>query len=229
MMTSVRWRALLVALLMVASAGAAVFGRPTKHMADQIGMPNLEAMFPKAFGEWRVDTSMPVVLPSPDVQALLDKIYNQVLSRSYVNAKGERIMLSVAYGGDQSDGTSAHRPEVCYPAQGFAITANKLQTLPVGGRQLPVRQLMSKLGPRNEPITYWVVVGGDVVTTGIGQKLAQMRYGVRGIVADGMLMRVSNIEADMAKGHQLQARFITDLAGQMDAASASRVFGKVGS
>ena len=87
---------------------------------------------------------------------------------------------------------------------------------------------MSKLGPRNEPITYWVVVGGDVVTSGIGQKLAQMRYGVRGVIADGMLMRVSSIEADMAKGHAVQVRFISELARQMDSGSASRVFGKVG-
>ncbi|MDO9283973.1 MAG: EpsI family protein [Aquabacterium sp.] len=228
-MSTARWRALLVALLMLASAGAAVVGRPTRHMADQVGMPNLEAMFPKSFGTWRVDTSLPVILPSPDVQALLDKIYNQVLSRTYVNAEGQRIMLSVAYGGDQSDGTSAHRPEVCYPAQGFAITANRLTTLPIGPRQLPVRQLMSKLGPRNEPITYWVVVGGEVVTTGIGQKLAQMRYGVRGIIADGMLVRVSSIDNDMIAGHQLQARFINELAGQMSAAAVARVFGKAGS
>lgn len=228
MMNALRWRALLVALLMLASAGAAVVGRPTRHMADQVGMPNLEAMFPKEFGGWRMDTSMPVILPSPDVQALLDKIYNQVLSRTYVNAQGQRIMLSVAYGGDQSDGTSAHRPEVCYPAQGFAITANRLTTLQLGQRQLPVRQLMSQLGPRNEPITYWVTVGGEVVTTGIGQKLAQMRYGVRGIIADGMLVRVSSIDNNMVGGHQLQARFIAELVSHMDASSASRVFGKAG-
>ncbi|MBL8351862.1 MAG: EpsI family protein [Burkholderiaceae bacterium] len=229
MMNAPRWRALLVALLMLASAGAAVLGRPTKHMADQVGMPDLEAMFPRAFGTWRVDTSMPVILPSPDVQALLDKIYNQVLSRTYVNAEGQRIMLSVAYGGDQSDGTSAHRPEVCYPAQGFAITVNRMGSVPLGQRQLPVRQLMSQLGPRKEPITYWVTVGGEVVTTGIGQKLAQMRYGVRGIIADGMLVRVSSIDNDMAGGHRLQALFISDLVSHMDAASAARVFGRAGS
>jgi EpsI family protein len=229
MMTAVRWRALLVALLMLAGAAAAVVGRPTRHMADQVGMPNLETLFPKAFGTWQLDTSMPVILPSPDVQALLDKIYNQVLSRTYINAEGQRIMLSVAYGGDQSDGTSAHRPEVCYPAQGFAITANRLAKMPLGQGQLPVRQLMSKLGPRNEPITYWVVVGGEVVTTGIDQKLAQLRYGVRGIVADGMLVRVSSIDQDMARGHALQSRFIIDLADQMAPAAAARVFGRPGS
>ena len=229
MMSALRWRALLVALLMVAGAAAAVLARPTKHMADQVGMPNLETLFPQQFGPWRMDTSMPVILPSPDVQALLDKIYNQVLSRTYINTEGQRIMLSVAYGGDQSDGTSAHRPEVCYPAQGFAITDNRAVSLPIGPRQLPVRQLMSKLGPRNEPITYWVVVGGEVVTTGLSQKLAQMRYGVRGIIADGMLVRVSSIDQDMGRGHALQARFVGDLATQMDPSAAARVFGRFGS
>jgi EpsI family protein len=228
MMTALRWRALLVALLMVAGAAAAVVGRPSRHMADQVGMPNLEAMFPKQFGGWRVDSSMPVILPAPDVQALLDKIYNQVLSRTYVNAEGQRIMLSVAYGGDQSDGTSAHRPEVCYPAQGFAITANQASTLALGSGALPVRKLMSALGARQEPITYWVVVGGDIVTTGIGQKLAQMRYGLRGVIADGMLVRVSSIDSDMARGHAAQARFVAELAAQMEPAAAARVFGRRG-
>ncbi len=228
MMTQSRWRALLMALLMVASAAAAVLARPTKQMADQAGLPNLEAMFPMDFAGWRVDAKQAVILPSPDVQALLNKIYNQVLSRTYVNDQGQRIMLSVAYGGDQSDGTSAHRPEVCYPAQGFAITANREATVQLGQHTLPVRQLMSRLGQRNEPITYWVVVGGDVVTSGMGQKLAQMRYGLRGIIADGMLVRVSSIDNDMANGNAIQAKFIADLAQQMNPAAALRVFGKPG-
>ncbi|HMN75147.1 MAG TPA: EpsI family protein [Burkholderiaceae bacterium] len=224
-MNGLRWRALVVALLMLAGSAAAVLAKPTKSLADQIGIPNLDAMLPKQFGEWRVDTNMPTILPSPDVQAQLDKIYNQVLSRTYVNKSGQRIMLSVAYGGDQSDGTSAHRPEVCYPAQGFAITSNQLTTLYVGGRELPARRLMSKLGQRNEPITYWVVVGDEVVTTGIGQKLAQMRYGLHGVIADGMLVRISSIDADMERGHKLQEQFASDLFSHIDHAAAARLFG----
>lgn len=227
-MTSQRIKALIVAFLMIASAGAAVLGRPTKHMADQIGMPNLETMFPKSFGEWRLDTSLPVILPSPDVQALLDKIYNQVLSRTYINGAGQRIMLSVAYGGDQSDGTSAHRPEVCYPAQGFAITANQATTLRIAGQAVPARLLVSKLGTRVEPITYWVVVGDQVVTSGLGQKLAQMRYGVRGVIADGMLVRVSSIDADEVRAHQIQARFVDDMAREVAAKLRARIFGRGG-
>lgn len=221
-----RRRALIAAALMLGGAGAAVWARPTRHLADEIGMPDLETLFPSEFGDWRVDTSIPVILPSPDVQALLNKIYNQVLARTYVNPAGERIMLSVAYGGDQSDGTGAHRPEVCYPAQGFAISSNQPSTMALGaGRSIPVRRLMSRLGGRAEPITYWIVVGDEVVTTGIGQKLAQLRYGVRGLIADGMLIRVSSIDAEQARAYRLHDRFVADLHGVLDGAGSVRVFG----
>jgi EpsI family protein len=226
MMNSVLWRALMAAVIMLAGATLAHLGKPGIYLADQIGKPDLESLFPKQFGRWRLDTRMAVILPAPDVQARLDAIYNQVLSRTYVNADGQRVMLSVAYGGDQSDGTSAHRPEVCYPAQGFEITANTKAVQNTAGGTLPVRQLMSRLGGRNEPITYWVVVGSEVATSGIEQKLAQMRYGLRGVISDGMLVRVSSIDADMARGHALQSAFITELAGAMPSQARGRVFGE---
>jgi EpsI family protein len=226
MTTHPRRRSLLAAGVMLAGAGLAVGLRPSTHMADEFGVPDLETMFPVSFGSWRVDTSLPVILPSPDVQAQLDKIYNQVLARTYVNDKDERVMLSVAYGGDQSDATSAHRPEVCYPAQGFAITSNTAASVQVAGRDIPVRHLMSRLGARQEPITYWIVVGDQVVTTGWGQKLAQMRFGLRDIIADGMLVRVSSIDADMNRAFELQSVFLADLGGTLDTQVATRVLGR---
>ncbi len=224
-MNQARRRGLLAAAVMLSGAAASYFGKPTVFLADKIGKPDLEALIPKRFGDWKVDTGIPFVLPAPDVQAQLDIIYNQVLTRTYVNALGQRIMLSVAYGGDQSDGSSAHRPEVCYPAQGFAISANEKSLQPVAGGTLAVRTLMSQRGDRFEPITYWVVVGNEVVTTGIEQKLAQMRYGLRGLIADGMLVRVSSIGADGPKAHALQAGFILALAEEMPASARPRVFG----
>jgi EpsI family protein len=199
--------------------------RPTRLMSESQGVPKLENLFPTAFGDWRVDTSLPVVLPAPDVQAQLNKIYNEVIARTYVNKDGQRLMLSVAYGGDQSDATSAHRPEVCYPAQGFAITDNFGDSLHAAGRDIPVRRLMSRRSGRSEPITYWIVVGDQVVTSGIGQKLAQMRYGLRNIIADGILVRVSSIDNDMQKGHQVQSQFIDDLGQVLEGDKARRVFG----
>jgi len=51
----------------------------------------------------------------------LDKLYSQILNRVYVNATGYRIMLLLAYGSDQHGSLQADKPEVCYPAQGFAL------------------------------------------------------------------------------------------------------------
>lgn len=224
-MTPVRWRALAVCALMVASAAAAMLARPARPLADILGMPDLEAMFPQHFGTWRIDAGVSVILPAPDVQAKLDRIYNRVLARTYVNSQGQRVMLSVAYGGDQSDASSAHRPEVCYPAQGFAILSNQSATLSIEGRKLPVRRLVSRLGSREEPITYWIVVGDEVVTTGIGQKLAQMRYGVKGIIADGMLMRVSSIDTSPAHAFAVQSAFVAELSGTIEPKLRPRAFG----
>ena len=226
-MTSVRWRALAAAALMLAVAGLAQFGKPTVYLADQIGKPDLELIFPKQFGRWRIDANIPIVLPAPDVQAALNAIYNQVLTRTYVDADGQRIMLSVAYGGDQYDGTSAHRPEGCYPAQGFDITSNEKAVQRVPDGMLAVRRLMSRRGERSEPLTYWIVVGSKVATTGVEQKLAQLRYGLRGVIADGMLVRVSSIDADMAHGHAVQASFIADMAAGVTGPVRPRVFGEM--
>ncbi len=162
---------------------------------------------------------------SPDQAELLNKIYNQTLSRNYVNDKGERVMLSVAYGGDQSDGTSAHRPEVCYPAQGFQITGNRRVNLNIADRQVSARQLESKLGARYEPVTYWIVIAEQTTTSGTEQKLAQLRYGLRGLIPDGMLVRVSTIDRDAAKADQRQIRFLREMAAAMPEPQRDRVFG----
>jgi len=219
-------RSLAVLGLSLLTAAVAYTWRPTLHLTDSIGKPKLEEAFPAAFGEWRVDANMPVVLPAPDVQAKLNQIYNQVLSRTYVSPRGERIMLSVAYGGDQSDGTRAHRPEVCYPAQGFQVKSSQVADLSLPeGRTLHVRRLVAQLGPRHEPITYWVMVGDQVATSSTEQKLAQLRFGVKGVIPDGMLIRVSSIDDQTDRAYALQARFVADLQTGIPTASRARIFG----
>jgi EpsI family protein len=185
-------------------------------------------LFPKTFGDWRIDDRQPVQLVSPDQLAMINRIYNQTLSRTYVNVRGDRIMLSVAYGGDQSDAARAHRPEVCYPAQGFEIIANQVARLALPSRALPVRQLMARQGGRLEPITYWMTVGERIALSGTQQKLAQLTYSTRGLVPDGMLVRVSSIDADKDKAYIAHAGFISQLSQGMAQGPKARVFGEAG-
>lgn len=221
-----RLKALISMVLMLLAVAGAQVWRPTAHLADTRPKVELETIFPKAFGDWTLDERMPVQLISPDTQVMLDKIYNQTLSRTYVNRQGERIMLSVAYGGDQSDGTRAHRPEVCYPAQGFQITANGEGMLSLGQQSLRVRQLMSTLGGRVEPITYWIVVGDRVTLSGTEQKLAQLSYSTRGVVPDGMLVRVSSINSDAAAAYRLHQSFVAAMSGAIRADVRAQVVGR---
>lgn len=225
-MTPVRRRALLVCAGSLGAVGLAHALRPTIHMADELGQPDLQQIFPKAFGTWRIDPTVPVVMPSPDTQALLDSIYNQTLTRTYVDDKGRRVMLSVAYGGDQSDATKAHVPEVCYPAQGFRVSTNRLGKLSLAGRTVATRELMSRLGSRAEPITYWLVIGDRVTVSRTDQKLAQFRLGLSGRIPDGLLVRVSSIDDNMDRGIALQAEFLKSLADAVPERSRDRIFGR---
>ncbi|MDP2006730.1 MAG: EpsI family protein [Rubrivivax sp.] len=228
-MTAARLKALLALLLMAAAFAAGQFWKPTRHLSDMQAAVDLETMFPKAFGDWAVDTRQPVQLVSPDTQALLDKLYNQMLTRTYVHApSGRRIMLSVAYGGDQSDGTRAHRPEICYPAQGFEVVASHESRLQAAGQAVRVRQLVARQGGRVEPISYWVTVG-DRIALGPGeQKLAQLRFGIAGVIADGMLVRISNIDRDVEKSYVLHQEFFAGMTQAMAPAVLARVIGVPG-
>jgi EpsI family protein len=210
---------------MVSTVGLSVWLTPRVYLSDKLGKPDLQFLFPRQFGNWRVDARSAMVLPSPETQALLDSIYNQTLTRTYVNPMGYRIMLSVAYGGDQSDATRAHMPEVCYPAQGFQITASDARQLTLLNRQVAVRTLMSRYGTRFEPITYWMVVGDRVALSRTDQKLAQFALGLRGYIPDGMLIRVSSIDSDADKGHLAQEAFLKDLAEAVPEVGRDRVFG----
>ena len=57
------------------------------------------------------------------------------------------------------------------------------------------------------------------------QKLVQIEYGLRGVIPDGMLVRVSSIDTDAANAFVRQAEFIADLAVAMPAAARPRILG----
>ncbi|HEY4083235.1 MAG TPA: EpsI family protein [Burkholderiaceae bacterium] len=225
-MKAVRLRAFVVLLCMACATAFGHWMRPTVHLADSERKVELESIFPKSFGNWQIDTNIPASIVSPDVQAMLKELYNQTLSRTYINNRtGQRIMLSVAYGGDQSDASRAHRPDVCYPAQGFDVLSSGRTVLSLPEGTLPVERMVAKLGPRVEPITFWFAVGDYVAVSGQDQKLAQLRYGLRGLIPDGMLVRVSSIDNDEGVAYALQADFVRQMQEAFDPSWVPRVFG----
>lgn len=218
----------MLGVLMIVSAALTMALTPTKKIADQQDRFDLEVMVPVKFGNWKIDDSIIPLQVDADTQAKLDKIYNQTLSRTYVNSYGERIMLSIAYGGDQSDNLAVHKPEVCYYAQGFEIMKIYADELLTQYGKFPIKRLMAVKGNRNEPITYWVTIGNKAVLPGIEEKLQQLRYGLTGDVPDGMLVRVSTIDTNKEKAYQLQDIFIQDLLSTVADRERTRLIGSFG-
>jgi len=180
---------------------------------------------PREFGDWRIDPQTEPIVPAPDVQAKLDRIYQQVVSRTYVNGAGERVMLTIAHGGDQSDALKAHRQEACYAAQGFDIHGLQLGELDVAGRSIPVTRMVATRGERIEPVTYWFTMGERVVL-GRGERLrVQVENGLAGRIPDGMLVRVSTLTPDAANAFAAQQAFVGALFAGLADRDAARFVG----
>ncbi len=199
--------------------------KPTHKIADQQEKINLESMIPAQFDEWVVDKTLVPIRVNTEEQDVLKRIYAQTLSRAYVNKNGQRVMLSIAYGNDQSDGMRVHRPEVCYEAQGFQILKQDAGQLSLGASVLPVRYVLAVQGMRVEPITYWMTIGDSVTKPGLQQKIKQLQYGLTGKIPDGMLVRISTIDADEAGAYKVQAQFAKQMLAAMSPASQVKLIG----
>jgi EpsI family protein len=198
---------------------------PKQKVADAKANFSLEAMIPKTFAGWRVDTSVVPLTPDPTQKELIAALYDQTLSRTYVNAEGQRVMLSIAYGGDQSKQLQLHLPEVCYVAQGFDMVKDRRDELGTGFGKLPVKRLVARQNARNEPITYWVTIGDKAVMSGIDQKMQRFMYGLSGRIPDGMLVRVSTIGTDEAGAYRVQDRFVNQMLDALKPGDRSRLLG----
>ncbi len=210
----------------LAMAGTAAAAPLAKPVADPRPAADLHAVIPSAFGDWRIDPDVAQVAPAPDVQASLDRLYRQIVSRTYVDSRGERMMLTVAYGGDQSDALKAHRQEACYAAQGFDIRFVEHGALAADGRrEIPVTRLLAVRGERSEPVTYWFTMGDRVVLGRAERLRVQLEHGLARRVPDGMLVRVSSLSTDMPHAFTSQQAFIAALVAALPAAQRPRFVG----
>lgn len=221
-----RRRGLVLLGAMAGTAWASEALKPRQHLSLTKPPVQLEQQIPKVLGNWTVDASIIPLLPDAQLQAKLDALYSQLLARTYVNPQGQRVMLSIAYGADQSsEATAVHRPEFCYSAQGFRVTNAGRETLGLGGKSLEAQRLIAEMGPRFEPITYWVTLDEHASLPGLSRKLDQLRYGLRGQIPDGMLVRVSTVGLPKEQSFAVQREFLETLYGAVSPTVRGRYFG----
>ena len=211
-------------LLAMLSAAWLAHALAPRQAWEDAAHADLAALVPSRFAGWREDTQA-LSIPSGDVEAQLGRIYDSTLTRIYTDERGRRVILVIAYGGVQSRSLQVHRPEVCYTAQGFQQESQRADQLHASGENIPVMRLVMTQGPRYEPITYWVRIGDKTVRGNLEQGFARLQYGLRGVIPDGLLFRVSTIGLGDTAAFAEQDEFVRDLLQALTPAQRKMLVG----
>jgi EpsI family protein len=196
----------LMAALMCCAPIAGITARPDIKEQENF----LEATVPPTFGEWtKLEEGAQIIDPATAEQ--LRKIYKEVLSRTYVNKAGYRIMLSMARSGNQIGIQQAHLPEICYPAQGFTVGKVEDGELITAYGPINVRRLTTSMRGRYEPVTYWLTMADHVVSTQWDKRMVQIGAFLTGQSPDGLMFRISSIDKDSEHAFAMQQKFAADM------------------
>ena len=152
---------------------------------------DVEALTPRSIGNWRSIAGPEVIVPRDRSSS---KFYEQEVARAYGGAGLPIVMLSIAYGSRQDERLEVHRPETCYPAQGFRLAAARPMDLKLArDKSLPAQFILARRHDRTEQIIYWTRVGELFPRTSTEQKLAILRSSLALRVPDGILVRLSTL------------------------------------
>lgn len=189
-------------------AGAvAVAGTRMPQVTEvKVAKETFEKWVPNTVGPWRFLTASGVVLPPPD--SLSDRLYDNLVTRVYEAPGLPVVMLAIAYNNIQSGVLQVHRPEICYPAGGYALSPTEpveVQTL----QQPVIANFFTAKGPdRTEQVLYWTRVGDAFPRSWAEQRLAVIRANLRGRIPDGMLARVSVLSDEPAAAMETLGDFV---------------------
>lgn len=218
--------ALCVALLGGAHV-AAVVAKPDLYWADVIKGPTYESIIPEQFGDWVhvPDQNRGVVNPVQEEELM--KLYTETVAKLYVHKPtGRALMLSIAYGRDQSTDVQIHTPEECYPSQGFKVKSRALHEVQTAYGPIKAVRMETTLGlQRKEPLTYFIRVGDSVVRGSKERNLSRLEMALHGYLVDGMLFRISEISSDADSSFILHDQFIKDLLSNVTAEDRNRLIG----
>jgi EpsI family protein len=191
---------ILVIVLFIAAAAFVMFYKVER--VTQASTINL-AEIPEEMGEWQM------LEQQTDMKKSSSEFLNDVLFRTYQRGDGKIIMLAIAYGADQKQNFSIHVPEGCYRAAGSDVTSmGVVNDEDITGLEL--KRLLIKDKEKTEPMQYWIILNGKVITSHFERKLKQIYYSLFNVQAGGVLVRVSSFSSDkdFQKDYEIQSAFI---------------------
>jgi EpsI family protein len=209
-------REVLIGAACVLSSGTAMALKPRQKISLLPDGTKLSDVLPRKFGRWDSrDVSDLYAAETPD--SLLARLYGQTVGRLYVDRQsGSEIMMLMAHGDSQSNELQLHRPEVCYPAFGFALTASSPLELKIGkGITLPARRLLAQSSLQRQAVLYWTRMGEAFPVSVTEQRLTRLNAAMHRYIPDGLLARFSMVEEDAARAFATISAFIPALLAQV--------------
>lgn len=212
--------------LALTHAGA-FLAKPTKFWADVVKGPSYAQTIPDKFGDWVYLPQRAGHVVNPVQEEELMKLYSETVAKSFVHKPtGRVIMLSIAYGRNQSTDVQIHTPEQCYPSQGFKVEHRLDHEVSTPYGPVKAVRMQTSLGAqRKEPLTYFLRVGDSVVRGSKERNISRLSMALHGYLVDGMLFRVSELNADAESAFLLQEDFIRNLLISLDDEGRTRIIG----
>lgn len=183
---------------LLAAAGLAEIGLRPVSTAPQLSARWVDAAVPRDVGPWRV-AAVDGVVTAPEDE-LAARLYDQVLTRIY-RAPGARgqlpdIALLVASGRGQDLDVQLHRPDACYPAQGYVLSAERAVRLGFAGRALTASSVAARRDDDVQQVLWWTRIGDIFPGDAAAQNRAIVHANLAGRAPDAVLVRLSVGAAD---------------------------------
>lgn len=190
---------------LLACASGIAFIRQPAIANPKVPEKQFEDWIPETFGAWKSVSQSGVVLPPPD--ALRDRLYDNLVTRVYVAPDQPPVMLLLAYNNAQDGVLQVHRPEVCYPVGGFALSETRKVTFEADRKAIPANIFTATAPNRIEQVAYFTRLGADYPRSWSEQRVAVIRANLAGEIPDGMMMRVSALGIDQREALPLLSGF----------------------
>lgn len=188
-------RAVMIGGAMLAT-GAATFAATPRRSEHRLANVKLGTLISKEIGPWRYTSPAGVVVASEDPDGAPKDGYDQLVTRVYEATGLPTIMLLLAYGSTQGGSLRLHRPETCYPGQGFRLSEFGDTSFSfAGGSVVPARRFSATREDRVERLLYWTRISRSFPLNTLAEYGAIVSSVVRGVVPDGILVRVSTVGA----------------------------------
>lgn len=208
-MNAIDRRQVLLAGLIAGGAGLGWWCQPTLARPDWARQP-LARLVPERFAGWAGSADeAEIVLPSADDQGASSP-YDGQLARVYRHSDAADVLMVIATSLRQSGSLHVHRPEVCYPAAGYRITADRTVQV-VCGQPVAARFLTAECEERIEQVLYWIRIGHDFSQSAAQEQWLVTRAELAGAVPDGVLVRCSVVSADASAALAQLTGFVGDL------------------